>query len=145
MILLAYQLVCGTRARLLSVAQLILLLHAGSVAATAGSLTFAGVAFYPGYTVNANDPLCAALVFGGAGGSLSIINRVPININALRTSGMDISASYATELWGGMFNASFMANYVDEITINSLGVHATAAGLDLHVIGWILTLDGWPG
>ena len=32
--------------------------------------------------VNINDPLCSALVFGGPNGALSIINRVPININA---------------------------------------------------------------
>ena len=51
--------------------------------------------------MNINDPLCAALVFGGPNGALSIINRVPININAVRTSGMDIAASYATELWDG--------------------------------------------
>jgi iron complex outermembrane receptor protein len=71
--------------------------------------------------VNINDPLCAALVFGGANGALSIINRVPININAVRTSGMDISASYATELWGGALSTSFMANYTDELTIASPG------------------------
>src|SRR5262249_20000636 len=59
MILLASQHVCGTRARLLSVAELILLLHAGSVAATAGSLKFAGAAFSPGSTVQANVPLSA--------------------------------------------------------------------------------------
>jgi hypothetical protein len=38
---------------------LILLLHAGSVAATAASLTFAGVGFSPGSTVKANVPLSA--------------------------------------------------------------------------------------
>src|SRR5215472_7200245 len=59
MILLASQHSHGTRAPLLSVAGLILLLHAGSVAATAGSLTFAGVAFSPGSTVKANVPLSA--------------------------------------------------------------------------------------
>lgn len=59
MILPTSQHVCGTRARLLSVAGLILLLHAGSVAATAGSLTFAGVAFSPGSTVKADVPLSA--------------------------------------------------------------------------------------
>jgi outer membrane receptor protein involved in Fe transport len=72
-------------------------------------------------TKNINDPLCSALVFGGANGALSIINRVPININALRTSGMDISASYAMEVWEGTLNLSLNANYVDEITINSPG------------------------
>jgi iron complex outermembrane receptor protein len=71
--------------------------------------------------VNINDPLCSALVFGGANGALSIINRVPININALRTSGMDISATYATDLWGGSLTTSFAANYTDELTINSPG------------------------
>ncbi len=59
MILSASQHVCGTRARLISLLGLILLLHAGSVAAIAGSLTFAGVAFSPGSTVTANVPLSA--------------------------------------------------------------------------------------
>jgi iron complex outermembrane receptor protein len=72
-------------------------------------------------TANINDPLCSALVFGGANGALSIINRVPININALRTSGMDISATYDTELWDGTLSTSFSANYTDELTINSPG------------------------
>jgi outer membrane receptor protein involved in Fe transport len=71
--------------------------------------------------VNINDPLCSALVFGGANGSLSVINRVPINISAQRTSGMDISATYATELWGGDLTTQLYANYVDELTINSPG------------------------
>ncbi|HTC84834.1 MAG TPA: TonB-dependent receptor [Rhizomicrobium sp.] len=70
-------------------------------------------------TANINDPVCSALVFSGPGGSLSIINRVPININALRTSGMDIAASYATELWDGTLSTSFNATYVDELTIIS--------------------------
>ncbi|MFL6598637.1 MAG: hypothetical protein ACJ8KF_11860 [Chthoniobacterales bacterium] len=47
------------RLRLLSLAGLILLPHAGSIAATAGSLTFAGVAFSPGSTVKSNVPLSA--------------------------------------------------------------------------------------
>jgi iron complex outermembrane receptor protein len=68
---------------------------------------------------NINDPVCSALVFDGPGGSLHIINRVPININALRTSGMDIAASYATELWDGTLSTSFGATYVDELTIQS--------------------------
>ena len=71
--------------------------------------------------VNINDPLCSALVFGGANGALSIINRVPININALTTSGLDISSNYATEFWDGTLSLAFTANYVDEITINSPG------------------------
>jgi outer membrane receptor protein involved in Fe transport len=68
---------------------------------------------------NINDPICSALVFDGPGGSLHIINRVPININSLRTSGMDIAASYATDLWDGSFTASFNATYTDELTITS--------------------------
>jgi outer membrane receptor protein involved in Fe transport len=72
-------------------------------------------------TVNINDPLCSALVFGGANGALSIINRVPININAVRTSGMDIAASYATELWDGTLSLGLNANYTDELTIQSPG------------------------
>jgi iron complex outermembrane receptor protein len=72
-------------------------------------------------TVNINDPLCAALVFGGTNGALSIINRVPININSVRTSGMDIAASYATELWDGTLSVGLNANYTDELTILSPG------------------------
>jgi hypothetical protein len=47
------------RCPLFSAAGLIVLLHAGSLAATAGSLTFAGVPFSPGSTVKANVPLSA--------------------------------------------------------------------------------------
>ncbi len=71
--------------------------------------------------VNINDPLCSALVFSGPGGALSIINRVPININALRTSGLDVAGSYTTELWDGFLTLQAYANYVDELTINSPG------------------------
>jgi len=79
MILLASQHVCGTRARLFSVAGLILLLQAGSVAATAGSLTFAGVAFSPGSTVKASVPLSAQeKSLAGQGG-----NAVPPNAVAM--------------------------------------------------------------
>ena len=79
MILPASQHVCGTRARLFSVAGLILFLHAGSVAATAGSLTFAGVAFFPGSTVKANVPLSAQeKSLAGQGG-----NAVPANAVAM--------------------------------------------------------------
>src|SRR6187399_2403444 len=52
-----FQHACGTRARVISLLGLIVLLHAGSVAAIGGSLTFAGVAFSPGSTVKANVPL----------------------------------------------------------------------------------------
>ena len=71
-------------------------------------------------TANINDPICAAsLVFSGPNGALSTINRVPININSLRTSGADIAASYATELWDGELTTSLNANYTDELTITS--------------------------
>ena len=59
MTLLASRYVSKTRVRLVLTAELILLLHAGSVTATAASLTFAGVAFSPGSTVKANVPLSA--------------------------------------------------------------------------------------
>jgi hypothetical protein len=59
MILLASRHSFSTCAQLLSLAGLVLLLHAGSVAATAGSLTFTGVAFSPGSTVKVNVPLSA--------------------------------------------------------------------------------------
>jgi hypothetical protein len=79
MILLASKQSCGARIRLLSVTGLILLVHAGSVAATAGSLTFAGVAFSPGSTVKANVTLTAQeKSLAGQGG-----NAVPSNAVAM--------------------------------------------------------------
>jgi hypothetical protein len=75
MILLGFQRLSGTRASVFSVAGLILLLHAGSVAATVGPLTFAGVPFSPGSTVKANVPLSAQeKSLAGQGG-----NAVPPN------------------------------------------------------------------
>lgn len=59
MILIPRQKFCHARSRRFSVARVIVLLHAGSFAATAGSLTFAGVPFSPGSTVKANVPLSA--------------------------------------------------------------------------------------
>ena len=79
MILPASQQVCATRARLFSVVGLILLLHAGSGAAIAGSLTFAGVAFSPGSTVKANVPLSAQEKSLAAQGG----NAVPPNAVAM--------------------------------------------------------------
>jgi len=79
MILLASQDSCGTRARLFSVAGLILLLHAGSGAVIAGSLTFAGVAFSPGSTVKASIPLIAQEKSLAAQGG----NAVPPNAVAM--------------------------------------------------------------
>ena len=58
---------------------LIVLLHAGSVAATAGSLTFAGVAFSPGSTVKANVPLSAQeKSLAGQGGNAAPSNAVAV-------------------------------------------------------------------
>jgi hypothetical protein len=59
MTLLALQRFCAYRVRLLSMAQVVILLHVGSVAATAGSLTFGATPFSPGSTVKANVPLNA--------------------------------------------------------------------------------------
>ncbi|HJY52500.1 MAG TPA: hypothetical protein VKD89_00635 [Candidatus Udaeobacter sp.] len=59
MILVASQHVCGTRTQLFLLAGVILILHAGSAAATEGSLKFGGVALSPGSTVKANVPLSA--------------------------------------------------------------------------------------
>lgn len=59
MIPVACQKFRGARLGLLVVAGFTVMLHAGSVAATAGPLTFAGVPFSPGSTVKANVPLSA--------------------------------------------------------------------------------------
>ncbi|HMF45631.1 MAG TPA: hypothetical protein VKE29_03055 [Candidatus Udaeobacter sp.] len=79
MILLSCQKFCSARVRLFSVAGLIVLLHAGSLTATAGPLAFAGVAFSPGSTVKANVPLSAQeKSLAGQGG-----NAVPPNAVAM--------------------------------------------------------------
>jgi hypothetical protein len=79
MTLLASRSRSSTRVRLVLTAELILLLHAGSVTATAASLTFAGVAFSPGSTVKANVPLSAQeKSLAGQGG-----NAVPPNAVAM--------------------------------------------------------------
>ena len=57
MILVPSQHVCGTRTQLFLLAGVILILHAGSAAATEGSLKFGGVALPPGSMVKANVPL----------------------------------------------------------------------------------------
>ena len=79
MTLLASQHLSSTGARLILVAELILLLHAGRVTATAASLTFAGVAFSPGSTVKANVPLSAQEKSLAAQGG----NTVPPNAVAM--------------------------------------------------------------
>ena len=79
MILSASWQFCGTRVRLCSVAGLLLLLHAGSLAATAGSLTFAGAPFSPGSTVKANVSLSAQEKSLAAQGG----NAVPPNAVAM--------------------------------------------------------------
>ena len=79
MTLLASRYVSSTRVRLVLTAELTLLLHAGSVTATAASLTFAGVAFSPGSTVKANVQLSAQeKSLAGQGG-----NAVPPNAVAM--------------------------------------------------------------
>ena len=59
MTLLTLQRFSGNRGRLLFLVGLILVLHAGSAVAAEGSLKFAGIAFSPGSTVQANVPLSA--------------------------------------------------------------------------------------
>ncbi|HTG52204.1 MAG TPA: hypothetical protein VMA33_05020 [Candidatus Tectomicrobia bacterium] len=78
MTLLASQHLSSTGARLILVAELILLLRAGTVTATAASLTFAGVAFSPGST-KANVPLSAQEKSLAAQGG----NTVPPNAVAM--------------------------------------------------------------
>jgi len=74
---------------------------------------------------NLNDPLCSALVFAGAPGPqgprLSIINRTPVNLSSLSTSGMDVQASYVMDLWGGSLTLSGSGTYVDQITLQQQG------------------------
>jgi outer membrane receptor protein involved in Fe transport len=97
-------------------------------------------------TANINDPLCSALVFSGPNGALSIINRVPVNIASLRTSGMDISANYVTDLWDGTLDMSFTANYTDELTIVSPGSPANDyAGVLGQMASQIAGSSKWKG
>jgi len=79
MTLLASQHLSSTGARLILVAELILLFRAGTVTATAASLTFAGVAFSPGSTVKANVPLSAQeKSLAAQGGNIEPANAVAV-------------------------------------------------------------------
>jgi hypothetical protein len=71
--------VFGTRTQLLLVTSLVLLLHAGSIAATESSLRFAGASFSPGSTVRASVPLSAQEKSLAAQGG----NAVPANAVAV--------------------------------------------------------------
>lgn len=71
---------------------------------------------------NLNDPLCSALVFNGPGGSLNIINRVPVNLSSLSTSGFDVAASYFfNDVLGGDLTLSASGTYNDQITLVQAG------------------------
>jgi hypothetical protein len=86
MMSVASQHVFSNRPQLLLVTGLISLIHAGSFAATDGSVKFAGVAFSPGSTVKANVPLSAqekSLAGQGAG------NVVPPNAVAVLATPRD--------------------------------------------------------
>ncbi len=70
---------------------------------------------------NLNDPLCSALVFAGANGALSTINRTPVNLSSLSLSGADIQASYGMDLWGGNLDLNASATVMDQITLQQAG------------------------
>ena len=74
---------------------------------------------------NLNNPLCSALVFGGAPGPqgprLNVTNRVPVNLSSLSVSGFDIQAGYVTDLWGGTLSLNGSGTYTDQITLEQEG------------------------
>src|SRR5262245_12257701 len=79
MILLALQRLYGNRGQLLLLAGLILILHAGPAVAAEGSLKFAGIAFSPGSTVQANVPLSGQeKSFAAQGGNVVPPNAVAV-------------------------------------------------------------------
>src|SRR3982750_1189600 len=82
---------CGTRARLISLLGVILLIHSAPVAAIAGSSTFGGVAFSAGSILKANVPLSAQeKSLASQGGNIVPSNAVavvatPSNFNPQKT------------------------------------------------------------
>jgi outer membrane receptor protein involved in Fe transport len=79
----------------------------------------AGVALY-----------CSQLIFQGTQypGALSQINTAPINASSQTTSGLDVQADYAMDLFGGTMNWHAVANYTDEETQTAIGVKYDYAG-----------------
>jgi outer membrane receptor protein involved in Fe transport len=79
----------------------------------------AGVAIY-----------CSQLIFQGTQypGALSQINTAPINASSQSTSGLDVQADYAMDLFGGTMNWHAVANYTDEETQTAIGVKYDYAG-----------------
>jgi hypothetical protein len=79
MIPLAWQHLCAKPGQLLSLAGLILVIHAGSAVAAGESLEFAGIAFSPGSTVKANVALSAQeKSLAGQGGNVVPPNAVAV-------------------------------------------------------------------
>ena len=67
--------------------------------------------------------LCALTVRGGDG-RLTDVNGVALNIATVKISGIDLDASYQTDLAGGKFNLRGIATYLDDYTQEARGVAA---------------------
>ncbi len=70
----------------------------------------------------AGDQSLCALTFRGADGRLTDVNGVALNIATVKISGVDVDASYSTDLFGGKFSLRGIATYLDNYTQEARGV-----------------------
>ncbi|HWU55844.1 MAG TPA: TonB-dependent receptor, partial [Rhizomicrobium sp.] len=63
-----------------------------------------------------------------ADGAFNLYFVSPLNANSESTSGLDVTADYRHDLFGGSLNWHLVGNYVDQQTRTSLGVTVDGAG-----------------
>jgi outer membrane receptor protein involved in Fe transport len=56
------------------------------------------------------------------------VNQLSTNAAAIRTTGIDLQANYATELFGGTISWALMGNYTSELTQTAIGITYDQAG-----------------
>jgi outer membrane receptor protein involved in Fe transport len=97
-----------------------------------GTLGFSNIL---NFCAASGDPAVCALIRRDAAGSLwldpsAFVQLDTINIGGLRTSGLDVNATYSHKFGGlGTFNASLVGTYLRELEVDT-GLVSSANGLD---------------
>ncbi len=76
----------------------------------------------PGQNGTLSDPLCANLVFGGAGGALSQVNVFVVNAASTVVSGMDLQFNYVHDFLDGTLSWSSNTNFMNEHVTTAPGL-----------------------
>ncbi|HWW55844.1 MAG TPA: TonB-dependent receptor [Sphingopyxis sp.] len=89
-----------------------------------------------------NAELCGLITRDGPGGSISSIVTPFLNLAQVKTSGLDIEASYRTDLGDGQLSLRMLANHTFELETTNEGITVDRAGdmgLRDAVAKWTLT------